>query len=194
MEDEAAALVAEIDREAEAEKERILSEARDKASRILAEADAGIARSREEASRLAEKRARVDEDRLFGQVRLEAQAQRLRGLRRAYERAFAMARERIDKLVRSPGYRDTLRTLVREALEQTPQAALVTVAREDVKICSEVVRESGAECEVAGAELPPGSVVVSSADGKVKVDNSLAARLAAAEGAMETRITRCLNG
>ncbi len=193
MEEEAAALVAEINREAEAEKERILCEAREKARRILADADAGVAQATEEASRHAEKQARVDEDRLFGLVRLEAQAARLRGLRRAYERAFEVARERIDALVRSPRYPDALGALVREALERAPQAARVTVAVQDVSVCRDALRGLSA-VEVVGASVPPGSVVVSSADGKVKVDNGFAARLAAAYGTMETRITRCLNG
>ncbi|HVP18073.1 MAG TPA: V-type ATP synthase subunit E [Spirochaetia bacterium] len=194
MEEEAAALVAEIDREAEAEKERILSEARDKARQILADADARIRSATEEASRVMQKQARVDEDRLQGEVRLEAQAERLQDLRRAYGNAFAIARERIEALTWSPRYAEALRTLISEALEKSPQAAVLTVANRDVETCREALKELAPGCRLIGAELPPGSVIVSSGDGKVTVDNSLDVRLAMAEAALETQITRCLNG
>lgn len=191
---EAAELVAEIDREAEKEKERILSEARGKARRILEEAEARIQSATEEASRAMEKQARVDEDRLVGEVRLAAQAERLEGLRRVYQEAFAIARRRIDERVGSAGYRQALQALISEALQKLPHAAVLTVALQDVHMSREAVRGAAGGCEVAGAELPPGSVIVSSADGKVRVDNSIGVRLAMAEATLETQITRCLNG
>ena len=191
---EAAELVAEIDREAEAEKERILSEARDKARRVLEEAQARIQAATEEATRVMQKQARVDEDRLIGEVRLAAQAEKLDGLRRVYREAFAVARKRINDLARSPGYRQALQALVSEALELSPQAAVVTVAHQDAALGGEAVRGAAPGCKVVGADVPPGTVIVSTADGKVTVDNSLGTRLATAEAVLETQVTRCLNG
>jgi vacuolar-type H+-ATPase subunit E/Vma4 len=191
---EAAALVAEIDREAEAEKQRILGEAGDRAARIHADADARIRAAAQEASQLTEKLARVDEDRLQGQTRMEAQAERLTGLHRAYQLAIQTARERIDSLVRSPRYPDAMKTLIAEALEIVRDAAVVSVARADQQMCRDILAELGKGCQVAGQDLAPGSVIVSSADGRIRADNSLGVRLASAEVILETQIARTLNG
>ncbi len=99
---EAAPLVAEIDREAEAQGQGILGEAREKAAAMAAAAEARIQGAREEAARAAQKLARVDEDRLLGQARLEAQAEKQQGLRRVYQRVFQAARERLASLAGSP--------------------------------------------------------------------------------------------
>ncbi len=191
---DAEALVEEIDREAEAEKLKIIAEAQDKANQVLAAADVMIQRATEEASRLMEKRAHVDEDRLLGRARMDVQADRLRGMRRAYERVFEIARQRIDSLVRSPRYSEAMKALVREALEAVPRAAVISVAREDQEMCRDILRALGKSCQVTGMDLGPGTVVASSADGRIRVDNSLAVRVAKAETQLETRVARCLNG
>jgi len=191
---EAVDLVAEIDREAEAEKRKILEEARGKAAEILAAAAARIRAAAENESHLTEKRARVNEDRLLGQARMESLGERLRGLRREYQLVFEMAQQQIELLVRSPRYPDAMRALIREALGVVSQAASVCVAQADEEMCRGILRELGTVCEVKTEDLAPGSVIVASADGKVRIDNSLRVRLAAAETLLETRITRCLDG
>ncbi len=191
---EAEALVKEIDQEAEAEKQRILGEAREKAAVIQAAADERIKSAAHDASQLTEKRARVDEDRLHGQARMEAQAERLQGLRRVYQLVFETARQRTEALVRSPRYPEAMKALIREALESAPHAAVVSVARADQEMCRDVLRQLGKDCQVDGQDIAPGSVIVSSADGRIRVDNSIGVRLAAAEAVLETQIARCLNG
>lgn len=191
---EAEALLEEIDREAEEEKKKIIREARDKAAQILAAAEVRIRSATEDASRRTEKLARVDEERLLGQARMEVQAHRMRGMHRAYQRVFEIARQRIDALIRSPRYPDAVKALIREALAAVPQAAMISVASEDREMCRDILRALGKSCQVTGLDAGPGTVVVSTADGKIRVDNSLAARLASAETQLETRIARCLNG
>lgn len=192
-ETDAAPLVAEIDREAEAQRQSILEEARGKAAGIATAAEARIQAAREAAHRLTEKRARVDEDRLLGQARLDAQAERQRGLRSIYQRVFARARERVSGLAASSRYAAALKALVAEALDLIPQASQLSVAASDAELCRRILRELGGSCRVEGRELPAGSVIASTADGKVQVDNSLGVRLSSAEEALETQITRCLN-
>jgi vacuolar-type H+-ATPase subunit E/Vma4 len=191
---DAAPLVAEIDREAEAQRERILGEARAKAAEIEAAAEARIRSAREDALRLTQKLARADEDRLLGQARLEAQAERQQGLRIVYQRVFDAAREHLQTLADSLRYPAAMKALIREAVEAAPQASVLSVAVADVELCRGILREMERSCQVTGQDLRPGSVIASTADGKVRVDNSLGVRLATAEVVLETRITRCLNG
>lgn len=191
---EAAPLVAEIDREAEAQGQGILGEAREKAAAMAAAAEARIQGAREEAARAAQKLARVDKDRLLGQARLEAQAEKQQGLRRVYQRVFQAARERLASLAGSPRYPDAMHALIREALDTVPRASLLSVAQADVELCRDIVRRLGRDCMTTGKDLPPGSVIAETADGKVRVDNSLEVRLATAEAVLETPIARCLNG
>lgn len=191
---EAVDLVAEIDREAEAEKTRILEEARAKAAEILAAAEARIQAAAEDADLLTEKRARADEDRLHGDARMDALAERLRGLRQVYQLVFETARQRIDSLVRSPEYARAMRALIQEALAMVPEAASISVAPEDEEMCRRILGELGATCQIKTGDLDHGSILVASADGKVTVDNSLTVRLATAETLLETRIARCLDG
>jgi len=190
----AAALIATIDREAETEKERILGEARATAGQIEAESEARTAAATAEATRIMEKAARMDEERLLGQVRLETEAEEVRGMRGLHQRVFDLASRRIAELARSPGYPHAVRALVRQALQELKAPGSALTSRGDAAVCREALKEAGLSCDVVDTEPSPGTVILRSAGGVVTVDNSLSVRLAMARQTMESRIARCLNG
>ncbi|MGO9409723.1 MAG: V-type ATP synthase subunit E [Spirochaetia bacterium] len=190
---EAAALIAEIGREASGERESILSEARARAREILADVERRAQQAAEEAARIMEKQARVDEDRLLGRARMEADAERTAGVRSVYQRVFEIAEERLAALVGSPRYSDVLKALLGEAMQRIPKPGRVCVSRADAEVCRKALREMGTECTLTEDDLPRGSVVVFDAGGTVKVDNSLRVRLAMALQVLETPVAKCLN-
>jgi V/A-type H+-transporting ATPase subunit E len=185
---DAAALLGEIGREAEQEKEKILAEARERAGALLAAADARLAAVTSEAERRMEKQARVDADRLSGQAMMEAAGERLRARREVYGKAVASARQRIDAQARGPSGRAAVRALVSEALQKVPGEARILVSAHDRETCAQLLRETGRNCRIEAADVGPGTVVVEAADGRRSADNSLGARLERAAESMEAVI------
>lgn len=187
---EAADLIREIDREAEEQRQKILAEARDRAREILAAADAEIAADTERAEALMEKRARIDAERLLGEVTLEAAAARLRMRRQMYDQAVAQARKSITDLARGPRWKDALGALLAEALSAAgaDAAAKAAVTAPDRAIAAALLKELGKSCVVETVDGDPGTVVVMAGDGRRRIDNSLGVRLDQAAESREAAI------
>lgn len=195
-ETDAAALIVEIGKEAEAQKAQILAEARERARAVLEAADAKIAAATADAERSMEKRARIDADRLLGDVHLAAAAERLRARREAFQEAVTAAGERIQAKVRSSGAasRDALRALLEEALSKVPGEACVRVSSAEREACVHELEALGRPCEIETANTEPGTVIVTSKDGRRRVDNSLGVRLERAARSQEELIAARLFG
>ncbi len=195
---DAAALIVEIGKEAEAQKAQILAEARERARALLEAADAKIAAATADAERSMEKRARIDADRLLGDVQLAAAAERLRARKDAYQKVVAAAGERIKELARdagaASGARDALRALLAEALAKAPGEARVRVASSNREACEQALKALGRICEIETEDAEPGTVIVTSKDGRRTVDNSLGVRLERASQSKEAQIAALLFG
>lgn len=193
---EAADLIREIDREAEEQKQRILAEARDRARDILAAADAEIAAETARAEALMEKHARIDAERLLGDVKLVEAAERQRMRRQVYDDAVAEARRRILELARGPAWKSALRALLAEALSGVggDAEAKVSVSAGDRAAAAALLRELGRTCEIETVDADPGTVVVTKEGGRRRINNSIGVRLERAAESQEAVIAARLFG
>lgn len=166
-----------IEAEANEESASLENESRAEADAILAEARADAARARQEILRAHAPATANEANRRVALARLEAS----RLEREAREEAFSLlideALSRLAAARDEPGYRDTLRALMREALAALPDASTARVNPLDETVAAEVARDIGADLAVAPDLGVGGGVVLRSAGGRV-VRNTFEERLA----------------
>jgi vacuolar-type H+-ATPase subunit E/Vma4 len=167
-----------IEAEAKEESARLESESRAEADAILAQARAGAAGAREEVLRAPAAATANEADRRVALARLEASRLEREAREEALALLLAEARTRLAAARDEPGYRETLRALMREALAALPDASTARVNPPDEALAAELARQLGADLTVA-PDPGVGGVVLESADGRV-VRNTFEERLATA--------------
>jgi vacuolar-type H+-ATPase subunit E/Vma4 len=201
-------LLAEIQAQAEAEREKILADGRTRAAAVHAKADEEIHRLEAEESRRIERGLAADEERFQGEARLAAAARVLGAKRRWVARAFESARRRLAELLSTTAYASMLKGLIGEAaaaaatgcgadgvggadgVDGAPCELLVCEA--DVELARRLASELGLPHALRAQGTQPGTVIALS-PGR-RIDNSLATRLAEAERLLEQDVARLLFG
>ena len=165
-----------IEADANEESTRLENESRAEADAILAEARTDAARAREEVLHALAPATTNEANRRVALARLEAS----RLEREAREEAFSLLIDEVRTMLAAtrgePGYRDTLRALMGEALTALPDAATARVNTLDEGLAAEVAGELGADLAVTPEPGIGGGVVLASADGRV-VRNTFEERL-----------------
>jgi V/A-type H+-transporting ATPase subunit E len=189
----------------------ILSQAQIEAQRVLDEAEVRAERTLEqteeeveaEAARILE-RARTAAESMRRQMaataQLEAQNLRLRRREEILNRAFEAARERLSSLPAQPGYRDLVRELVREGVARLGGHTDRVIVRADPE--TQVLLEEGLLSHIAESfqvqlELGPPltwgtGVVLETAEGHRRYDNTLESRLERMREDLRTSVYRLL--
>ncbi len=187
-------LLAEITRQADAERQKLLEQTRTRVDGIRAETEAELGRLETETARTVDALRALERERVLGQVR-SAERRRLLEVRRAGLRtAFGTVRERLDRLYRTDEYPAVLGRLIEEALAAAGEAGELLVAGSDVREARAVLVRLGVDCPVTSHGDEPGTVIVASQDGLRRIDNGLATRLRNAERMMEPETARLLFG
>ncbi len=175
----ASELIDLLEREAEAERQRLLTEARERADQVRQQAQAE-AQALLEAQRrrlaAAMEAARV---RAQGVARLRATSAILEAKDEVLEEVFRRAGEELDRLSREPArYGPVLRQLLREAVEGFGGPVVVECPEQDVRM----VEAAAGELGIPLVQVRPDSqlragVRVLSEDGRFVVENTLASRM-----------------
>ena len=187
-------LSALLDREASAEIEALLSEARQRASEIVAEATAEAEQQLGQRRRAAEAQREATLVRAQSAARLEASALKLRAQHAAVEAVFDATRAELDALAKNKtAYAKALRTLLAEAVDAVGAANVTAVhtATADVAVVAEAAKALGVDAAVTAADDLVAGVRVAT-HGQATVENSLGQRLAALEGELAARVSATL--
>lgn len=187
-------LSALLDREASAEIEALLSEARQRASEIVAEATAEAEQLLGQKRRASEAQREATLVRAQSAARLEASALKLRAQHAAVEAVFAAARDELAALANDkPRYAKALQALLAEAVEAVGAADVTAVhaAPADVAVVTEAAKALGVDAPVAAADDVVAGVRVATR-GEATVENSLGQRLAALEGELASQVSATL--
>jgi vacuolar-type H+-ATPase subunit E/Vma4 len=188
-------LTALLEHEASAEIEAILSEARQRASDVVA-----TARSEAEAAAATRARAAAMQREALGvraqsAAQLEASALKLRAQHEAVEHVFDLAQARIEALERDPeAYERVLGGLLAEALGALggePPTEIV-VAERDVALATALAAKHGAQVPVSAGAVS-GGVRVRTGRGS-SIENTLHGRLATLRGELASQVTEVLFG
>lgn len=192
-----ASLSALLEKEASAEIEAILSEARARASEIVANAETeagGVVQQQERRARAQYEAALI---RAKSSAQLEASSLRLNKQHEAVERVMAAVKEKLAALSRDASrYQGVLAGLLDEAVtglggKDQVQAVLVNPA--DVALAEKLVRDRGLSAQVSGDERVRAGVRLRAAS-NVSVENSLFGRLEALRDELASDISRTLFG
>lgn len=185
-------LAALLQKEASAEIEAILAEARERASAIVADAEReaeSLVASRE---RQAEMQRRAALVRARSAAQLEAASMRLNAQQEAIQTVFREAEAQI-RALRKDGarYPEVFAALLKEAVDslQGPPDAIV-VHPADEKVAARAAERLGVRGEVrSDPEMGSGVRVVT---GRVSVENTLEARLAALRDELASEVAAAL--
>ena len=189
----------------------ILTEARDEADQILADAKtkAETIRTRAQEQAEAERkaildRAREEAERLRGQAvataQLKARSTQLSHREELLDRVFKEVREKLTEVQNRPDYDEIVAMLLREALTQ------LRVNKADVRAdeATQKILKKGALRDISkelngefkdGDVLEEGTgIVVDAADGKLHYDNTLETRLRRLQGTLRSAVYQVLTG
>src|SRR5215207_472530 len=189
----------------------ILTEARDEAEQIKAQAKEKVEaiqkRAREQAEQESKSilaRAREDAERLRSQAIATAQL-KVRSLDLAkreqlLDRVFKTVKERLPEIQKRPDYDQIAALLLREALVQLRvnkaqiRADKTTKAILEKKALDEISKELKGQFTLAGMLEEGTGVVLDAADGKLNYDNTLETRLDRLEGTLRSAVYKVLIG
>lgn len=188
-------LAALLDREATAEIEGILSEARARASEIVAgakEEAEGLLASRKRSAEAQYQAALV---RARSAAQLEASSLTLRAQHSAIESVFDEVEKKLDEVTTQPAYAEVLANLIREALDQGGVTAAdvqaVIVGPKDEAVARRVLKEAGLSAEVETDERLRGGVRLR-AGNNVVIENTLHGRLEALRDELAAEVAQVL--
>ena len=185
-----------LEREARVERDKVLSEAREKAQEIRAAADKDAAEISGETRRgLEGERAQIL-NRATSAASLRAAALVLEAKDQAIREVFQRAAEELKRASEDPERRrDMLRTLLAEAIQglQT-EGAILEVPRGDAEAAREICHALGLSLEIRENPEISGGVRITTKDRRVVVENTVSSRLARTRAALVSRVAEILWG
>jgi len=188
-------LTALLEREASAEIDAILSEARSRASEIVAQAqsEAEALEANRRRSLAAQREAILV--RAQSAAQLQAAALTLRAQHEAVESVFAAVNDRLGALTAdAKAYEPVLTTLLQEAVAAVGASSVagIEVAKGDVALVTKIAKAAGIDTTVTAGDVS-GGVRVRTTRGS-SVENTLGARLEALRGELAASVAATLFG
>lgn len=169
-----------IRKEADAEIERIETEASEQVAGIRRRVEDEAAAEEESRARGRDEAAERERARIVNQAGLE-QERRLRQVREEmYLEAHGRMEKRLAGIRDGDGYRQVVASLLEEARGALPAASRVTVAAADQDLVSSLVAERNEEFDVGVGEIELGGLRLETDDGRV-VDNTFESRIRKAD-------------
>ncbi len=188
-------LAALLEREASAEIETILSEARQRASEIIAKAEDDAKAMTAQRDRLSQTQGEAAKVRARSAAQLEASSLKLRAQHAAVGGVFEAAEAEIRSLLKDDGrYTPMLETLLSEAVEAIggpDKVAKVIVNPADEGRIGEALKQHGLEGKLETSEAVEGGVKLK-AQSNITVENGLFDRLGAARDDLASEVSKRL--
>jgi len=188
-------LVALLQKEANAERERLLKDARTQAEQIVAEAQ------KEAEAQLAARRQELVAERESARMRAESAAQVhaaalvLQAKDQAVTDVFAKAEAELARVAQDRSrYASLLRGLIREAAAELEGRLVVEVHPSDLDLARAALRELKLDAEVKPAEDVRGGARLSTENGRFVVENTLASRIERVKSVVAPEVAALLWG
>ena len=194
------ALVNAIREEAREEASRILANAQTEAESIRSQAQAQATAKREAILEQARQEAEILREHATAAAHLEAQTLVLKRREQLLERVFADTRQRLASILQRPDYEQIARYLLREAVKGLGADEVVVQADEETrKVLSDAAltkleRELGVRLRTGKPLIQSTGVIVETSDGHRLYDNRLETRLARMRDVLRAPVYRILMG
>jgi vacuolar-type H+-ATPase subunit E/Vma4 len=188
-------LIALLEKEAAAERERILAEARVQAEEIRSAAQADARRVVEAQREQQEAELRAARVRAQSTAQLQAQAIVLEQKDQALAEVFRRSLEALEQVVRDRDrYAHVLEHLIAEGSAGFTGHVVIEAHPDDVDLAGSTARRQRLDAEVRPAEGVRGGVRLISTDGRYVVFNTLTSRLERARPTLASEVARVLWG
>ncbi len=159
--------IVEIQERAQKEAEEIIQQARSKENGIKT-------RNLEEARKILE----IERTKQISAIKEERKMQVTKVKDSLFQRAFQIAQERLDTARLHPKYREHLRLLLQEVLEEMKgQEVVIHIDPRDESLCREILKELQCNSELVLDLNSAGGVIVHSSDGSYRILNTIETRL-----------------
>ena len=189
-------LSALLDKEAGAEIESILSEARERASEIVSQAEEEAKTLRTGRERTANSQSEAIKVRGRSSAQLEASSMRLKAQHRAVESVFDEAEKRLRDLTQDDErYGSILTSLLGEMVDSlggSENVSKLYVNPDDQERVGEAAKQHGLDGKLETDESVQGGVKVRTTNESVTIENSLFDRLGAAKDDLASEVSKLL--
>lgn len=188
-------LVAILEKEAEAECQRVLAEARTNGAQITDDAQKDAQAIMEAAGRQVETERRAARMQAESAAAVRAAALVLQAKDQALAEVFARSEEELAQVLKSrQRYASLLRGLLKEAAGELGGKLVVLVHPHDLELAHPIIRELRLDAEVKAVPDVSGGVRLSTGDGRFVVENTLSSRLARVKSTLVTDVAALLWG
>jgi vacuolar-type H+-ATPase subunit E/Vma4 len=187
-------IIERIAQESLAEAAAIVTEAEREGQRLVEAAEARVVAQVDEALERAGPGIRAEAARRVNEVRLRLLEERARRDAERISAAFDAAAAQLQRIAAGadePRWRCAIRRLCLEALRATGPSAEVHLRSRDVALVEDVLERHGAAVRALPDDAPAGPMAIS-ADGRTRVDASLAVRLERARRLMAEEVAEVL--
>jgi vacuolar-type H+-ATPase subunit E/Vma4 len=178
------ALLEAMRRQADEEKQRIISEAEQKAGEISAQAQAEIDAIRTHAEREIDRQVFMHSESVVGEMEAAERGEILAVKSGFLDQAFDTARKKLEQF-------SDLAPLIEDAVTRAGDDLQVSVAKDDVRTCKSILSRLKISGKVEVADRP-GTVIASCEIRARRIDNSIHTRLERAERVMQAEIASML--
>jgi len=199
-------IIAEIEKSAAQESEAVLSEARKRADRVLAEARAEALRRERAVLLKGEQEANQEAQRIVAEARIRARRAEIDAREKVLQQALDQAQQMLQAMTaQGAAYKAALERLTyAAAISSGAEALEILMSQRDRQLLSQddlrgiaarISSEQGIAARLTCAQESldcRGGVVLRSADGRVRVDNTFEARLDRLRHALRTEAARLL--
>ena len=186
-------LLAGLEAEAAAEAARVEAETRVEADRLVEAARAEARALQEQAARAGESELEREAEQRRARARLEVAAMLREAREEAFQGLLAEVRAQLLSLRERADYSAVLSELIRESLAALPAASIMRVDPRYESLTAELLRELGAELDVATTLETAGGVELATGDGRT-ARNTIEERLTNAEPALRLLLGEMLAG
>lgn len=185
-------ILKDMEREANLRIEELLTAAEAEGRSVAARAEEEAEKVREKHLASAGERLLRERERLLSAARLEAQRELMAAREAWLDQAFAAARERLRHLRREPRYAGYLQRLTREAVAELGSQIRIEIDPEDEKVMGEIVSGLGIKAEMVCSLSTIGGLRASTSDGRIRIVNTVEARLERARGELRRKLAALL--
>jgi len=188
-------LVAILEKEAAAEIDRVVTDARAQAQQLVAGAETDAAAIRAEAAQRAEADRTTALTRAQSAAQLKAASLVLQAKDRSIAEVFETAHAELARVARDRAANPRLlRSLIKEAAAELSGRLMIEANPADADAARAAARELGLDAEVKPSADVSGGVVLSTTDGRFTVQNTLASRLERVKPVLVTEVADLLWG
>ena len=188
MLDDVEALLAAINKMAEAEKVDIADKARQEVDKINKQAEAEVERLRLEAIVQLEGTLCAESEAIVNNAKRDIDNKLEYEKNKALEKVFDLARQNICQLD-SDDRKSFLKRLITDAINRIDcDDVCLRISNDDLNIWESIKNDFQISISVKPCDRPSGTIIVETADGSLSIDNSIDTRLEIAKDAMRAQL------